>query len=89
MAVAFQQQIFALDARFNAYRAPNNPNFSKYFDLNNIKTFYINTLSNDYHFTLIQLIYSFYFTISETLYIRRRSQLLRENAKFKVINNYL
>lgn len=30
MAAAFQQQIFALDARFNAYRAPNNPNFSKY-----------------------------------------------------------
>lgn len=29
MAAAFQQQIFALDARFNAYRAPNNPNFSK------------------------------------------------------------
>ncbi|KAI8435662.1 hypothetical protein MSG28_003925 [Choristoneura fumiferana] len=27
MAAAFQQQIFALDARFNAYRAPNNPNF--------------------------------------------------------------
>ncbi|KAF9421013.1 hypothetical protein HW555_002996 [Spodoptera exigua] len=48
MAAAFQQQIFALDARFNAYRAPNNPNF-------------------------------------KTLYIRRRSQLLRENAKFKDI----
>ncbi|CAG9584582.1 unnamed protein product [Danaus chrysippus] len=48
MAVAFQQQIFALDARFNAYRAPGNPNF-------------------------------------KTLYIRRRSQLLRENAKFKDI----
>ncbi|KOB79538.1 putative F-box/WD-repeat protein pof1, partial [Operophtera brumata] len=49
MAAAFQQQIFALDARFNAYRAPNNPNF-------------------------------------KTLYIRRRSQLLRENAKFKDID---
>ncbi|XP_068632072.1 WD repeat-containing protein 13-like [Battus philenor] len=48
MAAAFQQQIFALDARFNAYRAPGNPNF-------------------------------------KTLYIRRRSQLLRENAKFKDI----
>ncbi|XP_050670905.1 WD repeat-containing protein 13-like isoform X9 [Leptidea sinapis] len=48
MASAFQQQIFALDARFNAYRAPGNPNF-------------------------------------KTLYIRRRSQLLRENAKFKDI----
>ncbi|XP_059059184.1 WD repeat-containing protein 13-like [Achroia grisella] len=48
MASAFQQQIFALDARFNAYRAPNYPNF-------------------------------------KTLYIRRRSQLLRENAKFKDI----
>ncbi|XP_013199704.1 WD repeat-containing protein 13 [Amyelois transitella] len=48
MAAAFQQQIFALDARFNTYRAPNNPNF-------------------------------------KTLYIRRRSQLLRENAKFKDI----
>ncbi|XP_052740070.1 WD repeat-containing protein 13 [Bicyclus anynana] len=49
MAVAFQQQIFALDARFNAYRAPGNPNF-------------------------------------KTLYIRRRSQLLRENSKFKDID---
>ncbi|XP_045771747.1 WD repeat-containing protein 13-like isoform X1 [Maniola jurtina] len=49
MAAAFQQQIFALDARFNAYRAPGNPNF-------------------------------------KTLYIRRRSQLLRENAKFKDID---
>nr|XP_021203749.2 WD repeat-containing protein 13 isoform X2 [Bombyx mori] len=49
MAAAFQQQIFALDARFNAYRAPNNPNF-------------------------------------KILYIRRRSQLLRENAKFKDID---
>ncbi|XP_067140482.1 WD repeat-containing protein 13-like [Centruroides vittatus] len=38
------QQVLALDARYNAYRAPNNPNF-------------------------------------RTLYIRRRSQLLRENAK--------
>ncbi|KAK4876748.1 hypothetical protein RN001_009254 [Aquatica leii] len=41
MAIAMQQQIFALDARFNAHRAPSNPNF-------------------------------------RTLYIRRRSQLLRE-----------
>lgn len=32
MAAAFQQQIFALDARFNAYRAPNNPNFSKFIE---------------------------------------------------------
>lgn len=30
MAAAFQQQIFALDARFNAYRAPGNPNFSMF-----------------------------------------------------------
>ncbi|XP_044731498.1 WD repeat-containing protein 13-like isoform X2 [Chrysoperla carnea] len=42
MAVAWQQQIFALDARYNAHRAPNHANF-------------------------------------RTLYIRRRSQLLREN----------
>ncbi|CAH2241322.1 jg20491 [Pararge aegeria aegeria] len=55
MAAAFQQQIFALDARFNAYRAPGNPNF-------------------------------------KTLYIRRRSQLLRENSKFKdieIIKKYI
>ncbi|XP_035217749.1 WD repeat-containing protein 13-like isoform X2 [Stegodyphus dumicola] len=38
------QQVLALDARYNTYRAPNNPHF-------------------------------------RTLYIRRRSQLLRENAK--------
>lgn len=31
MAAAFQQQIFALDARFNAYRAPGNPNFSTFY----------------------------------------------------------
>ncbi|XP_077300100.1 WD repeat-containing protein 13-like isoform X2 [Arctopsyche grandis] len=49
MALAFQQQIFALDAKYNAHRAPNCPNF-------------------------------------RTLYIRRRNQLLRENAKFKDID---
>lgn len=41
---AVWQQVLALDARYNAYRAPNNTHF-------------------------------------RTLYIRRRSQLLRENAK--------
>ncbi|XP_041364617.1 WD repeat-containing protein 13-like [Gigantopelta aegis] len=41
---ALWQQVLALDAKFNAYRTPNNPQF-------------------------------------RTLYIRRRSQLLRENAK--------
>lgn len=41
---AVWQQVLALDARYNAYRAPSNPQF-------------------------------------RTLYIRRRSQLLRENAK--------
>ncbi|KAF2900970.1 hypothetical protein ILUMI_05216 [Ignelater luminosus] len=44
MTTALQQQAFALDARFNAHRAPNNPNF-------------------------------------RTLYIRRRSQLLRETER--------
>ncbi|CAL1540519.1 unnamed protein product [Lymnaea stagnalis] len=42
--MAVWQQVLALDAKFNAYRAPNNPQF-------------------------------------RTLYIRRRSQLLREHAK--------
>ncbi|XP_006824011.1 WD repeat-containing protein 13-like [Saccoglossus kowalevskii] len=41
---AVWQQVLAVDARYNAYRSPNNPQF-------------------------------------RTLYIRRRSQLLRENAK--------
>ncbi|CAH1955892.1 unnamed protein product [Acanthoscelides obtectus] len=41
MTTALQQQVFALDARYNAHRAPQSPNF-------------------------------------RTLYIRRRSQLLRE-----------
>ncbi|XP_072040498.1 WD repeat-containing protein 13-like [Amphiura filiformis] len=41
---AVWQQVLALDARYNNYRAPNNPQI-------------------------------------RTLYIRRRSQLLRENAK--------
>nr|CAI5819806.1 unnamed protein product [Callosobruchus analis] len=41
MTTALQQQVFALDARYNAHRAPESPNF-------------------------------------RTLYIRRRSQLLRE-----------
>ncbi|KAK7794662.1 hypothetical protein R5R35_003780 [Gryllus longicercus] len=44
MATVWQQQVFALDARYNAHRAPNHPNF-------------------------------------RTLYIRRRSQLLREYTK--------
>ncbi|PSN32818.1 WD repeat-containing protein 13 [Blattella germanica] len=44
MAAVWQQQVFALDARYNAHRAPNHPNF-------------------------------------RTLYIRRRSQLLREHTK--------
>ena len=29
MAVVVWQQALALDARYNAYRAPNNPQFSK------------------------------------------------------------
>lgn len=29
MTTALQQQVFALDARYNAQRTPNNPNFSK------------------------------------------------------------
>ncbi|XP_068084432.1 WD repeat-containing protein 13 [Anabrus simplex] len=44
MATVWQQQVFALDARYNAHRAPNHPNF-------------------------------------RTLYIRRRSQLLREYSR--------
>uniref|UniRef100_A0A131XSU7 Putative wd repeat-containing protein 13 n=1 Tax=Ixodes ricinus TaxID=34613 RepID=A0A131XSU7_IXORI len=44
MATAVWQQVLALDARYNAYRSPNDPNF-------------------------------------RTLYIRRRSQLLRESQK--------
>ncbi|ENN75060.1 hypothetical protein HUJ04_001220 [Dendroctonus ponderosae] len=44
MTTALQQQVFALDARFNAQRAPSSPNF-------------------------------------RTLYIRRRSQLLRETLR--------
>jgi hypothetical protein len=30
MAAGWQQQVFALDARYNAHRAPNHPNFSMY-----------------------------------------------------------
>lgn len=44
MTTALQQQVFALDARYNAHRAPESPNF-------------------------------------RTLYIRRRSQLLRETDR--------
>ncbi|KAJ9591246.1 hypothetical protein L9F63_002211, partial [Diploptera punctata] len=44
LQAVWQQQVFALDARYNAHRAPNHPNF-------------------------------------RTLYIRRRSQLLREHTK--------
>lgn len=44
MTTALQQQVFALDARYNAHRAPESPNF-------------------------------------RTLYIRRRSQLLRETNR--------
>jgi hypothetical protein len=31
MAAVWQQQVFALDARYNAHRAPNHPNFSMYY----------------------------------------------------------
>jgi hypothetical protein len=31
MAAVWQQQAFALDARYNAHRAPNHPNFSMYY----------------------------------------------------------
>lgn len=75
MAAAFQQQIFALDARFNAYRAPGNPNFS-------MPTFLI-WFVNLFNYLKITHLWQL-LNISETLYIRRRSQLLRENAKFKV-----
>lgn len=47
MSASAWQQVLALDARYNAYRAPNNPQF-------------------------------------RTLYIRRRSQLLREKSKQEV-----
>lgn len=30
MTTVWHQQVFALDARFNAHRAPDHPNFSKY-----------------------------------------------------------
>ncbi|RUS89722.1 hypothetical protein EGW08_002540 [Elysia chlorotica] len=48
--MAVWQQVLALDAKFNAYRSPNNPQF-------------------------------------RTLYIRRRSQLLREHAKVEKDGN--
>lgn len=33
MAAVWQQQAFAIDARYNAHRAPNHPNFSMYYDI--------------------------------------------------------
>lgn len=30
MTTALQQQVFALDARYNANRGPNHPGFSEY-----------------------------------------------------------
>jgi hypothetical protein len=33
MAAVWQQQVFALDARYNAHRAPNHPNFSMYYSV--------------------------------------------------------
>jgi hypothetical protein len=47
MAAVWQQQAFALDARYNAHRAPNHPNFSMYYDID----FKINVLSQ-YYFDL-------------------------------------
>lgn len=29
MSTALQQQVFSLDAKYNAYRTPNQPNFRK------------------------------------------------------------
>lgn len=58
MSTAMQQQVFALDARYNALRVPNCPNFSMYILK---KKLYLNKKK-----------------IAGTLYIRRRSQLLRD-----------
>ena len=68
------QQILALDARYNAYRAPNNPQHRKLFFFQHFERFekicsHLSSLSNSH---------------LGTLYIRRRSQLLRENAKKEV-----
>lgn len=62
MSTALQQQVFALDARYNAHRTPNCPNFSTYLFYNKL-TIHYKTL-----FTIF----------TGTLYIRRRSQLLRD-----------
>ena len=43
MAVAVWQQALALDARYNAYRAPNNPQFSKHLS-NSIVAIYIQSI---------------------------------------------
>lgn len=32
MSASAWQQVLALDARYNAYRAPNNPQFRKYLE---------------------------------------------------------
>jgi len=38
MSASAWQQVLALDARYNAYRAPNNPQFRKAFYLSRIGT---------------------------------------------------
>lgn len=37
MSTAMQQHVFALDARYNAHRTPNCPNFSMYLTFYNKK----------------------------------------------------
>ena len=93
------QQILALDARYNAYRVPNNPQYRKYFKTKSrFQYVAIHSHANYVSVSLIasnlnlfktnvndlsQLISTF--LDSGTLYIRRRNQLLRENAKKEVI----
>lgn len=79
---AVWQQALALDAKFNAYRTPSNPQFSKIIDLyvtdflkDKLIWFYVQCGS------ILFCLHEHFHVLSETLYIRRKSQLLRESAK--------
>lgn len=74
------QQILALDARYNSYRVPNSPQYrecAQLYSQNKLKMMIL------FRSLICKRSFSF-LHLTGTLYIRRRSQLLRENAKKEV-----
>lgn len=90
-AMAWWQQVLAVDAKFNNHRAPATPGFSKcklaLSPLCNAHHMHHPQANVTYNLEGIYSLFTFTYyggVISETLYIRRRSQLLRDSAREEV-----